>query len=103
MIIILHYQQMHKYLHSGQKRRNFGIQATMLDVVLIDRSLMKRVIWNAEFNAGKVVRYDKNGDVDMIIHVPEPYVTCATFGGDNLDVLYITTSTSRMSEEEKNQ
>ena len=50
-----------------------------------------------------MVRYDENGNVNMIVNVPEPYVTCATFGGKDLDMLYVTTSSARMSDEEKNK
>lgn len=71
----------------------------------IDGSIIDQdgYLWNAEFNGGRVVRYDENGNVNMIVNVPEPYVTCATFGGKDLDMLYVTTSSARMSDEEKNK
>ena len=58
-------------------------------------------LWNAEFNGGKVVRYNKNGKIDMIVNVPEPYVTCACFGGKNLDTLYITTCGDRLTDQQQ--
>ena len=48
-------------------------------------------IWNANCTQGKVVRYDKQGSLNMIVNVPERNVTCMTFGGKDLDVMFITT------------
>eukprot|EP01084_Bolivina_argentea_P159565 277886_1 len=59
-------------------------------------------LWNAEFNGGRVVRYDNNGKINMIVNVPEPYVTCCCFGGTDLDILYITTCGNRLTKQQKN-
>ena len=48
-------------------------------------------LWNAHCTQSKVCRYDKNGNLDIIVNVPERGTTCMTFGGKNLDTLYITT------------
>eukprot|EP01084_Bolivina_argentea_P151144 263844_1 len=47
-------------------------------------------LWNANVKYGCVIRYDLNGDIDMIINVNDN-PTCCTFGGDDLDILFITT------------
>ena len=71
----------------------------------IDGSIIDKdgYLWNCEFNGGRVTRYDHDGNINMIINVPEPYVTCCAFGGKDLNVLYITTSSARMKDEEKSQ
>jgi len=56
-------------------------------------------LWNAEFGAGRVVRYAPDGSVSAIVHVPVPYTTCAGFGGADLQTLFITdASLSRLSK-----
>lgn len=58
-------------------------------------------IWNAEFNGGRVVRYDPNGRILRILDVPVPRPTCCAFGGPDLDILYVTTASQNMTEEER--
>ena len=61
-----------------------------------DGSMIDRFgyLWNCEFHGGKVTRYNQNGDVDMVIdlkrEMDNAYVTGCCFGGENLDVLFIT-------------
>ena len=47
-------------------------------------------LWNALVYAGKLVRYTPDGKVDRIIDMPVKKVTSVMFGGENLDVLYVT-------------
>lgn len=47
-------------------------------------------LWNALVYAGKLVRYTPEGTVDRIIDMPVKKVTSVMFGGENLDVLYVT-------------
>ncbi|HAZ54165.1 MAG TPA: calcium-binding protein [Franconibacter helveticus] len=47
-------------------------------------------LWNALVYAGKLVRYTPDGEVDRIITMPVKKVTSVMFGGENLDVLYVT-------------
>jgi len=49
-------------------------------------------VWNAEWEGGRVVRIDPNGQIDTVIEVPACKPTCCAFGGPKLDTLYITTS-----------
>ena len=49
-------------------------------------------VWNAEWEGGRVVRIDPNGQIDTVIEVPVCKPTCCAFGGPELDTLYITTS-----------
>ena len=48
-----------------------------------------------------MVRYSPDGAVDRAIAVPVPRPTCAAFGGPDLDVLYITSASDRLSEAER--
>lgn len=54
-------------------------------------------LWNAEFNGARVVRYAPDGHVDRVLEVPVPRPTCCTFGGPDLDVLYVTTASQNMT------
>jgi sugar lactone lactonase YvrE len=52
-------------------------------------------IWNCRWGGGCVVRVTPGGVVDHVIELPTRNITNATFGGKNLDVLYITTAACR--------
>jgi len=47
-------------------------------------------LWQALVYAGKLVRYTPDGQVDRIIQMPVKKVTSLTFGGPNLDTLFVT-------------
>ena len=49
-------------------------------------------VWVALSNRGSVRRYSPDGTLDEVIEVPVPKVTACTFGGPNLDHLFMTTS-----------
>lgn len=57
-------------------------------------------LWNAEFNAWRVVRYTPDGHIDRLIELPVERPTSCTFGGPDLDVLYVTTASQWMTERE---
>jgi sugar lactone lactonase YvrE len=57
-------------------------------------------LWNAEYNASRVVRYAPDGRVDRIIDVPTRRPTCCAFGGPDLGTLYITTCSQQMTPAE---
>lgn len=60
-------------------------------------------LWNAEFNAWRVVRYAPDGRIDRVIELPVRMPTCCAFGGPDLDVLYVTTASQHLSEDELRQ
>ncbi|MBW1774033.1 MAG: SMP-30/gluconolactonase/LRE family protein [Deltaproteobacteria bacterium] len=47
-------------------------------------------MWNAQVIGGELVRYAPDGSVDRRIGMPVKNITSVNFGGDNLDVLYVT-------------
>ena len=56
-------------------------------------------VWNAEWEGRRVVRIAPDGEIDRIVDVPVWKPTCCTFGGPDLDTLFITTS-RLMSDED---
>jgi sugar lactone lactonase YvrE len=54
-------------------------------------------LWNAEFNSWRVVRYAPDGRIDHVIELPVQLPTSCAFGGPNLDVLYVTTASQKMT------
>jgi sugar lactone lactonase YvrE len=58
-------------------------------------------IWVAVWNGGAVHRYLPNGRLDLVIDLPARKVTACTFGGSDLDELYITTSREDLADDEQ--
>jgi sugar lactone lactonase YvrE len=52
-------------------------------------------VWVAVYGAGQVRRYDAHGVLDSVVEVPVANVTACTFGGPDLNLLFITTSALR--------
>lgn len=49
-------------------------------------------LWNAQWGGWRVVRYAPDGEVDRIIDMPVPNPTCCAFGGEDLDILFVTSA-----------
>lgn len=57
-------------------------------------------LWVALYAGGKVLRINpENGSTDFEVQLPVPKPTSCTFGGVNMDKLYITTCRENMSRE----
>jgi sugar lactone lactonase YvrE len=56
--------------------------------------------WSAQYEGGCVLRFDPQGTLTGIIHVPAKRVTMVAFGGSDLRTLYITTAREGASEAE---
>jgi sugar lactone lactonase YvrE/DNA-binding IclR family transcriptional regulator len=56
-------------------------------------------LWVCLWDAWSVVRYSPEGEEMLRIRVPVPRPTSCCFGGNNLDTLYITSATVRLSED----
>lgn len=48
-------------------------------------------VWQAHVYGGKLNRYDPDGVLERSVEMPVRKVTCPTFGGEDLDRLYVTT------------
>ncbi len=69
------------------------------DGMTIDRDGM---LWVALFGGGRAVRIDPFLHKEIAsIEVPAKYVTCCAFGGRDLNTLYITTATEKLTEAER--
>lgn len=58
-------------------------------------------VWTAEFDGGRVVCRDPAGRTVRAIATPVPRPTSCAFGGEDLDVLYVTTASQFMTEAER--
>jgi len=56
-------------------------------------------LWSARWGSGRVQRILPDGSAGMAVTVDAPQVTCACFGGPDLDRLYITTAREGMDED----
>lgn len=54
-------------------------------------------IWNAQWGAGRVARYDPNGRFVEAVTVPAAQVTCAALGGADMKTLFVTSAWEGMS------
>lgn len=53
-------------------------------------------LWNAQWGAGRIVRYRPDGGIERTITVPAINPSCCTFGGKAFDELYVTTAREDM-------
>jgi len=58
-------------------------------------------VWTAVYGSGTVHRYSPEGTLDQVVEVGPKQVTACTFGGPNLDELFITTSREDLSPDEQ--
>jgi len=49
-------------------------------------------LWNAQWDAWRVIRYAPNGQVDRIVSLPVQRPTCPAFGGKTLSTLFVTSA-----------
>jgi sugar lactone lactonase YvrE len=57
-------------------------------------------LWNAEYGGSRVVRYAPNGRTDRIIDLPVSQPTSCGFGGEKLDILFVTSAAQELSEKQ---
>jgi len=58
-------------------------------------------LWNAEFNGGRLLRYAPDGRLNRVVNLPVDRPTCCAFGGPDLDILYITSTSQNMTDAER--
>jgi len=73
--------------------RDFGHEGIYPDGAVIDAS---GHLWNAQWGASMVSRYDEDGNLKETISLPASHITCPAFGGTNLDKLYITSAKAEL-------
>jgi len=60
-------------------------------------------LWVTHWGHGHLKRYDPTGALMTSIQMPVTNITCPAFGGRNLDVIYVTSATFRLTPEQKAQ
>ena len=56
-------------------------------------------IWSARFGAACIARFTPQGKLDRLIRLPVSQPTSCSFGGANLDTLFVTSATQRLTPE----
>lgn len=49
-------------------------------------------LWNAQWGGSKIVRYSPAGEICSEIHLPVTQPTCVCFGGNDMNLLFVTTA-----------
>lgn len=57
-------------------------------------------LWSAQWGSSNVVRYDKNGVVDLVLTLPVTQPSCVAIGGKNMDWLMVTSAKQDLSKNE---
>jgi sugar lactone lactonase YvrE len=57
-------------------------------------------VWSVHNAIGRIVRYTPAGQIERVIEVPVPRPCGVTFGGEELDTLYITTARETLTAEQ---
>ena len=57
-------------------------------------------LWNAEWGAGRVTGYNPDGSIFAQLSVPASQASCVTFGGKDLDLLFVTSARADLDEEQ---
>jgi len=57
-------------------------------------------VWSVQNGVGRVVRYAPDGEVTHEVEMPVPQPTSCIFGGQDMDVLYVTSSRQNMTPEQ---
>lgn len=57
-------------------------------------------VWSVQWDGWCISRYDPEGKVERVITLPVPRPTSCTFGGPDLDILYVTTARIRLSAQQ---
>jgi sugar lactone lactonase YvrE len=58
-------------------------------------------IWCAHWGGWNITRYAPDGTVDQMIEFPAEQITACTFGGPNLDELYVTSAWTGIDDERR--
>lgn len=56
-------------------------------------------LWNAQWGAGRVARYDPAGALMAVYTAPAAHTTCPAIGGEGMDALMLTTARSELKRE----
>jgi sugar lactone lactonase YvrE len=57
-------------------------------------------LWSANFDGGCITRYAPDGRVDRVVRMPVQRPTSCAFGGDGFGILYVTSASSGLTDEQ---
>ena len=60
-------------------------------------------VWSAQWDGWRVTRYDPDGKEERVIPLPVQRPTSCAFGGPNLDLLYITSAWTGLSDKDRQE
>jgi sugar lactone lactonase YvrE len=75
-------------------------EAGVPDGLTVDR---EGFVWSAHWDGWRISRYDPEGMVERVIYLPVQRPTSCTFGGTNLDQLFITSAWTGLSDQERQE
>ncbi len=55
-------------------------------------------VWSAQWGLGEVIAFNPDGDIIDRVSVPASQPTCVAFGGDNLDLMFVTSAKDGLPE-----
>lgn len=56
-------------------------------------------LWNAEWGGSRLVRYTPEGAENFVLNTPVSQPTCMAFGGDDMNLLFVTSARIGLSDE----
>lgn len=57
-------------------------------------------VWNAQWDAWRIVRYRPDGTEDRVVEMPVQRPTCPAFGGPDMGRMFVTTARLRLTPDE---
>ena len=60
-------------------------------------------IWSAQWGIGKVHAYSPDGNLTLALNIPATQPTCVAFGGEKLNLLFVSSATTGLSDEQLNK
>lgn len=57
-------------------------------------------VWCAHYDGWRIVRFAPDGRIDRVVELPVQRPTSVQFGGPDLDILFVTTATQKLTQEE---
>ena len=79
---------------------NVPVEDGVPDGLTVDR---EGFVWSAHWDGWRLTRYDPNGKIERIVYLPVQRPTSCTFGGRDLDHLFITSAWTGLSESERQE
>jgi len=55
-------------------------------------------VWNAYWGGAQIARYRNDGEKSLVLEVPVDLPSCVAFGGDDLNLLFVTTARLSLSD-----